>query len=194
MKYFTYLVISFLLIIGCKPGIPGDVLRPDKMALLLHDIHVFDGYITNVTNIDTAKKVAAGYYNAIYKKYDTDSATYVRSLKYYTVHPKEMTQIYTKVTDQLKKEKNSLVKADSLKNAKLVKASKLKLKTDSVKKSDSLKIDLERKKFKRQMDSLKESGRFPMLKSKAKKAAYLKKRTDSLNKINQRKKIKKANL
>jgi len=173
-----------MMIAGCKPGIPKDILQPNEMALVLHDIHIFDGYVTTVTNIDTAKKVAAEYYNGIYKKFKTDSATYNKSLDYYARHPRQMTEIYTQVTRQLKKEKDVLVKADSLKDARSSKSAKAKLQADSVKKADSVKIDIERKKLRRQLDSLdkviKKSNLLP--KNKTKKAEALKKRKDSLEK------------
>lgn len=162
MKNFIYLAISFLLMTGCKPGIPKDLIQPDKMALVLHDIHVFDGYINAITHRDTAKMVAASYYKGIYKKFGIDSALYARSLSYYNRNPRVMTEIYTNVLSRLEKEKKAFMRADSLATAKILKTQKarmkadsLKLKNDSIKKSDSLKLVKERKKFLRQMDSLK---------------------------------------
>jgi uncharacterized protein DUF4296 len=197
MKNFIYIAISFLLMTGCKPGIPKDLIQPDKMALILHDIHVFDGYINAVTQSDSAKAVAAKYYNGIYKKFAIDSALYMRSWNYYNKHPRVMTEIYTKVVSGLDKEKKAFVRADSLATAKILKTQKarmkadsLKIKTDSLKKSDSLKLAKEKKKFLRQMDSLKNLSLSPEERLKSKER--ITKRFDSLILARKRDSIKKA--
>jgi hypothetical protein len=184
---------------GCKPGIPEDLIQPDKMALVLHDIHVFDGYINAITHSDSAKKVAAGYYNGIYKKFGIDSALYARSLNYYNSNPRVMTEIYTDVVSRLEKEKKAFVRADSLATAKILKTQKarmkadsLKLKNDSIKKSDSLKLVKERKKFLRQMDSLKNLRLSP--KERQKSRERIKKTFDSLRLVRKRDSIRKAKL
>jgi hypothetical protein len=197
MKNFIYIAISFLLMTGCKPGIPKDLIQPDKMAQVLHDIHVFDGYINAITHSDTARMVAASYYKGIYKKFAIDSALYARSLNYYNKHPRVMTEIYVKVVSRLDKEKKAFVKADSLANVKILKTQKarmkadsLKIKTDSIKRSDSLKLAKERKKFLRQMDSLKNLRLSPKERIKAK--ALINKRLDSLKLVRKRDSIRKA--
>lgn len=198
MKYFIYLVFLFMMFTGCKPGIPKDILQPDEMALVLHDIHIFDGYVTSITHIDTARKTAAEYYNGIFKKFHTDSATYNKSLDYYIKHPRQMTEIYTKVTGRLKKEKDILIKADSLKDARSSKSAREKLQADSVKKADSVKIAAEREKLHKQLDSLDKATKSSLQsKNKAKKAGILKKRQDSLEKakkinLRPKNKLKKA--
>ncbi|MES2458578.1 MAG: DUF4296 domain-containing protein [Bacteroidota bacterium] len=188
MKNFIYITTFVLLILGCKPGVPKDLIQPDKMALVLHDIHIFDSYIVTETNRDTALVIAASYYNAIYKKFGIDSALYSKSLSYYTAHPKVMDLIYKDVTDQLKKEKDKIIKTDSLLGVKSAKAAKAKMKTDSIKKAEAAKIVKEQEKLKRQLDSLRDSRLSP--KEKKKKQAELrkqklvlqKKRADSVRK------------
>ena len=184
---------------GCKPGIPKDLIQPDKMALVLHDIHVFDGYINAITHRDTAKMVAASYYKGIYKKFGIDSALYARSLSYYNRNPRVMTEIYTNVLSRLEKEKKAFMRADSLATAKILKTQKarmkadsLKLKNDSIKKSDSLKLVKERKKFLRQMDSLKNLRLSP--KERQKSRERIKKTFDSLRLVSKRDSIRKAKL
>lgn len=182
---------------GCKPGIPKDLIQPDKMAQVLHDIHVFDGYINAITHSDTARMVAASYYKGIYKKFAIDSALYARSLNYYNRNPRIMTEIYTNVVSRLEKEKKAFVRADSLATAKILstqkarmKADSLKIKTDSVKKSDSLKLVKERKKFLRQMDSLKNLRLSP--KERLKSKERIRKTFDSLRLVRKRDSIRKA--
>lgn len=189
---------------GCKPGVPKDLIQPDKMALVLHDIHIFDGYVNTISNIDTPKAVAASYYMGIYKKFAIDSALFTRSMNYYNAHPKIMNEIYDGVVKRLDKEKKAFIKADSLENVKILKQQKAKMKTDSlkmkkdslkiranaVKQSDSSKIDLERKKLLRQLDSLKNLRLSPN--ERLKSDALKKKLADSLKSVKKKESLRKA--
>ncbi|ATP55509.1 hypothetical protein CPT03_03040 [Pedobacter ginsengisoli] len=155
MKNFIYTAFLFLFVAGCKPGIPSDIIQPDKMALVLNDIHIVDAYITTIPYLDSSKKTAAAFYNGIYKRYEIDSALYGKSMAYYSQHPKILDEIYTKVTKGLNKQKGVLVKADSLVNAKAAKILKAKMKVDSAKRADSLKKVTAPQRAKFKADSLK---------------------------------------
>lgn len=137
MRNFLYIVIVFFFISGCKPGIPKDIIQPDEMAKVLHDIHIADSYISQVSRPDSVKIIAAGYYKGIYKKYDIDSALYNKSMNYYYKDPKTLNDIYVKVTGQLTKEKDAIVKADSIFSAKEIEKAKLKIVRDSTRAADS---------------------------------------------------------
>jgi hypothetical protein len=204
MKNFIYIALSFLLMTGCKPGVPKDLIQPDKMALVLHDIHIFDGYVNTISNIDTPKAVAASYYLGIYKKFAVDSALFARSMSYYNAHPKVMNEIYDEVVKRLDKERKAFMKADSLANIKILKQQKAKMKADSlkmkkdslkikanaVKQSEAAKIDLERKKLVRQLDSLKNLRLSP--KDRLKSDALKKKLADSLKSVKKKDSLRKA--
>jgi|GEM_PF-1470311 len=113
MKRFFALVALVTLLYACKPGIPKDVLQPDKMQSILYDMHLVDGYITGFSSQDSAKKVAATYYKAIYKKFGVDSAQYNRSLDYYYKKPTLFKQIYDSVTAKLSVLKDETVSSIS---------------------------------------------------------------------------------
>ncbi|MCX2451657.1 DUF4296 domain-containing protein [Pedobacter sp. PLR] len=118
MRNFLYILSFFLLISACKPGIPKDIIQPDKMPGVLSDIHVVDGYITTIPAVDSAKKVASSYYKGIYKKYGVDSAMFARSMAYYNANPKLLDDIYTLVIQDLSRQKDVITKSDSVINAK----------------------------------------------------------------------------
>ena len=134
MKNFLYTITVFFFVSGCKPGIPKDIIQPEEMARVLHDIHIADGYVTSTMRPDSVKILAASYYKGIYKKYNIDSALYTRSMNYYYGDPKALNDIYLKVTGELTKEKNDITKADSLFNAREIAKAKLKLDKDSTRK------------------------------------------------------------
>ncbi|MBY0245571.1 MAG: DUF4296 domain-containing protein [Sphingobacteriaceae bacterium] len=108
MKKIKFLFVGFLFLLACKPGIPENVLQPEKMVKVLYDIHLVDGYISTISVQDSAKIISAKYYKTVYKKHQIDSAMYNRSLNYYYKHPDVFAKIYTVVSADLDKQKKVL--------------------------------------------------------------------------------------
>jgi hypothetical protein len=138
MRNFLYSLLVILSLAACKPGIPKDIIQPDEMASVLHDIHLTDSYISNMPGPDSARIVAAAYYKGIYKKYHIDSALYAKSMNYYYDDPKVLKAIYVNVTGKLTKEKNAIVTADSLISANEVAKMRRRVWGDSTRKADSI--------------------------------------------------------
>lgn len=111
-----------IIIFGCKDKLPKGIIEAERLQKILYDIHVVDGYISSVPGQDSARKVAASYYKGIYKKFNTDSAQYNRSLNYYYAHPKELSEIYANISKEIGAQKRAMEKIDSVKQAKLKKA------------------------------------------------------------------------
>ncbi len=105
MKNIFAIIIICSLLYACKPGVPDDVIQPDKMEKVLLDIHIVDGYIGAQPKPDTVKIIASSYYKGIYKKFDIDSATYTRSLNYYYNNPDVLTKMYEYVMKELEKKR-----------------------------------------------------------------------------------------
>jgi hypothetical protein len=103
MKNIFAIMIICSFFYACKPGVPSDVIQPDKMEKVLFDIHIVDGYIGTQPKPDTVKIIASSYYKGIYKKFAIDSATYNRSLNYYYNHPDVLTKMYEYVMKELEK-------------------------------------------------------------------------------------------
>ncbi|GAA3951033.1 hypothetical protein GCM10022246_01880 [Pedobacter ginsengiterrae] len=139
MRRLIWALAATIMLFGCKPKIPKDIIAPDKMQKILYDIHVADGYISTILLPDSSKKVAAAYYKGIYKKFEIDSIQYNKSMDYYYAHPKDLDKIYKNISKTLESQKKTLEKVDSLQKAKIekVKADKEKLKKtkDSLKKN-----------------------------------------------------------
>ena len=105
MTRFLFIVILGLGLSACKPGIPKDVTPPAQMEKILLDIHVLDGYVLEIPNADSARKVAGPIYKGIYKKYGTDSAAHAKSMKYYYSRPDLLIKMYDNITARLEKTK-----------------------------------------------------------------------------------------
>ncbi|MFA4869923.1 MAG: DUF4296 domain-containing protein [Pedobacter sp.] len=137
MRNFLYIAMILFSVSGCKPGVPGDIIQPDEMAKVLQDIHIADSYLGMTSRSDSVKIKAAEYYKGIYKKYDIDSALYHKSMDYYYKQPKVLNDIYVKVTAELTKEKDGIIKADSIIQAKEIAKVRMKFVRDSTRTADS---------------------------------------------------------
>ncbi|MCY1527711.1 hypothetical protein D9M68_627870 [compost metagenome] len=139
MKRFFAAVIIGILFYACKPGVPEHIIQPDKMEKVLYDIHITDGYIGTITQPDSAKQVAAGYYKGIYKKFAIDSALYNQSLNYYYNHPDALSAIYLNVMKALEKSRvknDERVELENRRKQKLaIVDERLPLRVDSLKKA-----------------------------------------------------------
>jgi len=134
MRRFCWAGLVLILIGGCGRTIPKDIIQPKVIRLVLYDMHIADGYISTIPVPDSAKKVAASYYNAIYKKYGIDSVIYNRSINYYYDNVADISSIYSDVTASLKKSKDSIdkIQAKILKKEEAAK----KMKKDSADKAN----------------------------------------------------------
>lgn len=178
MRKICCVAFLFLVLAGCKSKTPGNIIQPEKMAAILYDIHVTDGYIGSIPNQDSAKKVSAAYYKGVYTKFGIDSVKYTKSMDYYFANPAVLDGIYEKVTRDLKKSKDSLdkinekvIKLEAAKRAKAVKKTK-----DSLDKIRAKLTPLDIKKAKK--DSL-----LKVKKDSLKVVKAVKKTKDSLAKI-----------
>ncbi len=165
--------MTAILWFGCKPGIPDDIIKPDKMEKILYDMHIVDGYLSSIYVVDSAKKVAAAYYKGIYKKFGTDSAQYNKSLLWYNTNPVELETVYKNVQKMLAKQKKGTeladlmirknqFKTDSLVIAKKFKADSLairkKMKPDSLSKVKAVAAIAKKKKEADSLINIKKAG------------------------------------
>ncbi|QNK63327.1 DUF4296 domain-containing protein [Pedobacter sp. PAMC26386] len=184
MRNFLCICLLLISIGGCKPGMPSNIIKPDKMGEILYDIHMVDGYITSIPDPDSAKNTGAAYYKGIYKKFAIDSVQYTRSMNYYYDHPDVMNLMYEKITAKLTKAKT---KEDNINAKRLKKIAAIeKAKKDSLDKADPKRV-LRAAAAKK--DSLAKEAAL-IKKTRAETARKFKK--DSLAKITELKKVKKA--
>jgi hypothetical protein len=89
------------------------------MTELLTEVHIVDGSMYNVIQLpDSLYKYGYNKYNALFKKYNTDSVGFKRSMKYYSSHPELLQKIYDQVTINLKTKSDSVTKLYNLQVAK----------------------------------------------------------------------------
>lgn len=131
------------------------------MVQMLCDVHLVDGTMLLYGPKDSLYKYGTNRYGVLFKKYGVDSATFNKSMKYYTARPDEIIAIYDRVTALLNEKSDSTgkvqakimaaeVKQLAAKGKKLndniAKQRKLNLlKRDSVKAAEKIKLRLKKR-------------------------------------------------
>ncbi|WP_374163906.1 DUF4296 domain-containing protein [Arcticibacter sp. MXS-1] len=101
MKHLPALFFLIIFFASCGANkAPEGVIPQEKMTDVLTDIHLADGY-ASVNYTDSGKAKVAALYQAVYKKYDTDSVQVRKSLEYYTKHPDVLQLIYKDITARI---------------------------------------------------------------------------------------------
>jgi hypothetical protein len=111
-------IICFVLIIflaSCGEQLiekPKDLIPKDQMVAILKDLAVVNA--AKNTNISILKKHNIEPTDYIFKKYNIDSARFVKSDTYYASLPSEYEAIYKEVEANLEKEKKILQEANKI--------------------------------------------------------------------------------
>jgi len=111
MNKYKILFFSVLLFLfACNwGGTPSGIMKQDQMIKVLTEVHIADGSLMSLSPMsDTLYKYGANRYLNIFKKYDTDSAQFRKSLKYYSTLSDKLLAIYQQVS------KNIQIKSDSV--------------------------------------------------------------------------------
>lgn len=96
------------------------------MTSLLMEVHLIDGRMYGIfQSQDSVNKYGTARYDALFKRFHTDSSTFIRSLKYYARKPDDLQKMYVDIVEKLRIKSDSLNKVqhetDSVKRAKLQK-------------------------------------------------------------------------
>lgn len=89
-----FFVVIALLVLSCKPTIPGQYLQPDELEDILYDYHLADGMAESRHSGDDETSEKQLYRQAVLKKYGITQAEFDSSLVYYTRHADQLHTIY----------------------------------------------------------------------------------------------------
>jgi hypothetical protein len=120
-KYIILFFLVLTLLCSCSgdDSAPDGILKKSEMVNVLVDVHIVDGGLLNVSQEpDTLYKYGYPRYSAVFKKYNTDSAEFKRSFKYYSLKPSVFGDIYDKVLKRLQVKTDSLTKLLTIQNKK----------------------------------------------------------------------------
>jgi len=119
-KHIILFFSALLLFTACKwDSTPKGILKPDKMINLLTAVHIVDGSIYNIDPAqDSLYKFGTGRYQALFKRFHTDSGQFKKSLKYYAGQPEQLETMYTEILKKLTFKQDSLNKVLTKRNSK----------------------------------------------------------------------------
>lgn len=117
--FFTILGLCWTISCSRDQSIPHDVIGVKKMGNILLDIQMAEAY-TNMGMNDTAKNIHPHhqlkvYYAQILMMHHTDTATFLRSFRFYEHHPDLMKKMYAQMLTEITKKSSA---QDSMNTAK----------------------------------------------------------------------------
>ncbi|GAB2978757.1 hypothetical protein GCM10027049_12900 [Mucilaginibacter puniceus] len=103
-------------------NVPDGIIEPDEMTNLMVDVHLVDGSIQYIDfqEPDSLYKYGIKRYDNVFKQHHTDSLQFKKSLEYYSLHTKQLEEMYAEVTQILQAKNDSLNKIDSLNRIKKI--------------------------------------------------------------------------
>lgn len=104
------LILTLLLIVGCKPTVPSDYIQPDDMEDILYDYHLAVSIAQNENISDVQRKA---WQLAVLKKYNVDEKEFNQSMFYYMRHTERLQSIYENLADRLGEEARALGASDA---------------------------------------------------------------------------------
>ena len=108
MKRLLTLFSGLIFLVSCAgKETPAGLLGREKMIAVLTDVHLVEAHSGTVMDADSMKQVLADYMNVVYKKHQTDSVQFRKSLKYYSSRPKELNGMYDQVIRNLESQQKS---------------------------------------------------------------------------------------
>ncbi len=108
MRRVVFILLPLLvcvLMLSCKPQVPGKYLQPDEMEDILFDYHIAMGMIEGDDSDDAQKRL---YEASVLKKHGVSRAEFDSSLVYYTRHSDRLLNIYENLQKRLGDEAVSL--------------------------------------------------------------------------------------
>lgn len=174
MKRLIPVLFLLIFFLACSDSTPKGVLARENMVNLLTDMHVVDGY-ANTLPTDSLTRKTYPLYRSVFKKYNTDSINFRRSIDFYTRRPEELKQIYVSVTTKLE----NMQKAEQ-KRLDDIRKREEKARQDSIKKIEKVRQDsIKKVNDKKKKDELqKKFNAKKIMKNDSVKKQELKKKND----------------
>ena len=101
-----FLLITFIILFSCGEEVidmPVNLISKEKMIDILYDMAIINAAKINAPQVMEDRNFAPMQY--IYNKYEIDSIQFVSSDLYYASKPLEYEDIYEKLEERIKKEK-----------------------------------------------------------------------------------------
>lgn len=113
MNGLKVFILCMVFITGCNQNKhPKDIIEQEKMIDIMTDLHVIDGYMSQLMYSDTRKISGKNLYAAVYNNHHITKQIYEKSLKYYSMDPVLLDSMYSKVEKEIDLKEKKLVKKE----------------------------------------------------------------------------------
>ncbi len=99
-------LLGCCMLVSCGRQIPGDIIQPDHMEDILYDYHLSVSMSNNLKSDEYYKRKA--YQDYVFQKHQITEAEFDSSMVWYTRHTSELSTIYSKLSERLKKDKQRI--------------------------------------------------------------------------------------
>ena len=114
-RLILVLIPLFFITIACKKQAPEGILPKEEFVELMSEVHILDGYLTNI-NADSAKKVIDPLYAEVFGKFGLDSVSFSRNVNYYYGDPRLTLETYDQLIKNLEGKDREFYRQDSIKS------------------------------------------------------------------------------
>lgn len=101
-RCFPIILVLLLALLGCKPGVPDDILPMSEMEDILYDYHIAEAMVEagndNGADLAVLKRT---YQLSALQKHGTTEAEFDSSLVYYATHADKLHKIYENISKRL---------------------------------------------------------------------------------------------
>ena len=101
-KVALFAIACVSLFAACTNKRPSDVLSPPKLEAILYDYHIAQSMVSDLPSSERYKKDL--YFDYVYAKHGITVAQLDSSLVYYARHPKELSVMYTELSDRVERD------------------------------------------------------------------------------------------
>ncbi len=109
-RTFFLLVLQLVLLLGCKPSLPDDVISERKMERVLYDFHLSQGMVEHVPRAEGQDYESMRYelQQAVFRKHGITQEQFDRSMTYYLSDMDKLNGIYKRVSERLERDAEAL--------------------------------------------------------------------------------------
>jgi hypothetical protein len=103
MRFLKYILPLFIFLVSCSEEqperIPSDILAPEKMSDIFVSLNISEALINHNNGLSPENKKELKF--NVFKENGVSREDYLKSMEFYSTHPKTLKSIYEKTVEKL---------------------------------------------------------------------------------------------